>query len=120
MDTETANTPKNVTYAFSGVAKAGLNDRANRANQMEVSKSCCPIILYVEAGIYNGIFCTGDLQVNILTQDYHSDDDISAISDPDSDISETVDKADFVEIWEEDSSMLAGFEKELSTQVIFM
>ena len=39
------------------------------------------------------------LQLNILAQDYHSDDNVSAISDSDSDILETVKKADFDEFW---------------------
>ena len=36
------------------------------------------------------------LRLNIASQDYHSNDDVSALSD--SDILETVEKADFVEI----------------------
>ena len=52
------------------------------------------------------------LWLNILAQDYHSDDDISVISDSDSDIWETVEKADFVEFFGDDSSTLAGFEEE--------
>ena len=37
------------------------------------------------------------LRLNNLAQDYHSDDDVLAISDSDYDILETVEKADFVE-----------------------
>jgi hypothetical protein len=37
------------------------------------------------------------LQLNIASQDSESDDDVSALSDSDSDILETVEKADFVE-----------------------
>ena len=52
------------------------------------------------------------LRLNILAQDYyHPDDDVSAISDSDSDILETVEKADFVEFLGDNSSTLAGFEK---------
>ncbi len=47
VDEEPANTPQNVICASSGVASAGLHDRANRANQMEASNSCNPIILYM-------------------------------------------------------------------------
>ena len=54
------------------------------------------------------------LRLNILAEDYHSNDDVLAISDSDSDILETVEKADFVEFLEDNSSMLAGFEEELS------
>jgi hypothetical protein len=50
-----------------------------------------------------------------LAQDYHSDDDVSAISDSDSDILVTVEKADIVEFLDDNSSTLAGFEEELST-----
>ena len=55
------------------------------------------------------------LRVQILAQDYHSDDDVSAISDSDSDVWVTVEKADIVEFLDDDSSTLAGFEEELST-----
>ncbi len=50
----------------------------------------------------------------IELQDSYSIDDISAISDPDSDILVTVEKADIVEFLDDDSSTLAGFEEELS------
>ena len=55
------------------------------------------------------------LQLIILAQDYHSDDDVLAISDSDSDIFETVEKADIVKFLDVDSSTLAGFEEEFST-----
>jgi hypothetical protein len=56
------------------------------------------------------------LQLNIASQDYyHSNDDVSALSGSDSDISETVEKADFVEFWDNDSSTLAGSEADLDT-----
>jgi hypothetical protein len=42
-----------------------------------------------ETGTYNGL--------NIFAQDYHSDDDVLAISDSDSDILVSVEKADIVE-----------------------
>ena len=49
-------------------------------------------------------------------KDYHSNDDVSALSGPDSDISETVEKADFVEFLDNDSSTtLAGSEADLDT-----
>ena len=57
----------------------------------------------------------------IESQDFNSDDDVLAIIDSDSDILETVEKADFVEFWgDDDSSTLAGFEEEISTWVIFI
>jgi hypothetical protein len=43
------------------------------------------------------------LRLNILEQEYHSNDDVSAISDSDSDILETVEKANFVEFLDNDS-----------------
>ena len=55
------------------------------------------------------IFVQEILRINVLAQDYHSDDDVLAISDSDSDILETNEKADFVEFLDDDSSMLAGF-----------
>ena len=56
------------------------------------------------------------LRLNIASQDYHSNDDVSALSGPDSDISETVEKADFVEFLDNDSSTtLAGSEADLDT-----
>jgi hypothetical protein len=51
------------------------------------------------------------LRLKILAQDFYSDDDVVLISDSDSDILETIEKADFVELLDDDhSSMLAGFE----------
>ena len=56
------------------------------------------------------------LRLNIASQDYDSDDDISALSGSDSDILETVEKADFVEFLDDDdSSTLAGSEADLDT-----
>ena len=66
------------------------------------------------------LFLQKILQLNILAQDYHSNDDVSAISDSDSDILETVEKANIVEFFNDDSSTLAGFKEELSTYVIFI
>ena len=51
----------------------------------------------------------------IESQDSYSDDDISAISDSDSDILVTVEKVDIVEFSSDDSSTLAGFDEELGT-----
>ena len=50
------------------------------------------------------------LRLNTASQDYHSNDDVLALSDSDSDDSETVEKADFVEFLDNDSSTLAGSE----------
>ena len=65
-------------------------------------------IVYVEAGTYNGICWTGDFRTKISAHNYYSDDDVSAHSNSDSDILETVEKADFVEFLDDDSSTLAG------------
>ena len=52
----------------------------------------------------------------IESQDSYSDFDVLAISDSDSDILlETIEKANIVEFLDNDSTMLAGFEEELST-----
>ncbi len=53
------------------------------------------------------------LLLNILAQDYHSDDDVSAIIDSDADILDTIGNAEFLE--DDSSTLLAGFEEELST-----
>ena len=50
------------------------------------------------------------LQLNVASQDSDSDDDVSALSGFDSKILETVEKADFVEFLDNDSSTLAGSE----------
>ena len=55
------------------------------------------------------------LQLNIASQDSDSDDDISALSGSDSDILKTVEKADFVEFWDNDSSTFARSEGDLDT-----
>ena len=49
----------------------------------------------------------------IESQDLNSDDDILLISDHDSDILDSVEKANIVEFLGDDSSTMAGFEKEL-------
>ena len=51
----------------------------------------------------------------IESQDSYSDDYVLVISDSDSNILVTVEKAKFVEFLNNDSSTLAGFEEELST-----
>ena len=55
------------------------------------------------------------LRLNIASQDSDSDDDVSALSGSDSDILETVEKADFVEFLDHNSSTLAGPEADLDT-----
>ena len=53
------------------------------------------------------------LRLNIASQDSDSDDEVSALSSSDSDILETVEKADLVEFLDDDSSALAGSEADL-------
>ena len=55
------------------------------------------------------------LRLNIALQDYHSNDDISVLSGSDSNDSETVEKADFVEFLDNDRSTVAGSETDLDT-----
>ena len=50
----------------------------------------------------------------IESQDFNSDDDVLAIIDFDSDILETVEKANIVEFSNNDSSTLEGFKEGLS------
>jgi len=55
-------------------------------------------------------------RLKIESQDSYLDDDVLALlSDSDSDILETVEKTNFVDFLNDGSSMLAGFDKELST-----
>ena len=55
------------------------------------------------------------LVLKIPAHDYYSDDDVLAHSNSDSDILATVEKADFVEFLDNDSSTLAGSEADLDT-----
>ena len=71
--------------------------------------------IYSEKGTYSRNFVQEIVGRKIESQDSYSDDDVSAISDSDPDILETVEKANIVEFSNEDSSTLAGFEEELST-----
>ena len=61
------------------------------------------------------LFVQQILQLKIWAQDYHSNDDVSAISDSDSDSLETVEKADFVEFLDDSSSTSAGSEGDFNT-----
>jgi hypothetical protein len=49
------------------------------------------------------------LVLKIPAHDYYSDDDVLAHSNSDSDILATVEKADFVEFLDDDSSTLLGW-----------
>ena len=53
--------------------------------------------------------------MNIASQNSDSDDDVSALSDSDSDIFETGEKADFVNLLDSNSSTLAESEGNLDT-----
>ena len=53
------------------------------------------------------------LVLKIPAHDYYSDDDVLVYSNSDSDILATVEKADFVEFLDDDSSTLAGSEDDL-------
>ena len=53
----------------------------------------------------------------IESQDFSSDDDVLAIIDSDSDILETVEKANIVEFLNNDSSTLAGFKEVFGEKV---
>ena len=69
----------------------------------------------MEAGTYNGICWTGDFRTKIPAHVYYSDDDVLAQSNSDSEILATVEKADFVEFLDNNSSTLAGSEDDLDT-----
>jgi hypothetical protein len=61
------------------------------------------------------LFVQQILRLKIWAHDYHSNDDVSAISDSDSDSLETVKKADFVEFLDDRSSTLAGSGDDFNT-----
>ena len=50
-----------------------------------------------------------------MMKDYHSDDDVSAFNDSDSVVLETVEKADFVGFFDDDSSTSTGSEGDFNT-----
>ena len=70
--------------------------------------------IYSEADTYNGIFVQKIVGRKIESQDFNSDDDVLAIIDSDSDILETVEKANIVEFLNDDSSTSAWYKEELS------
>ena len=64
------------------------------------------MILHLELflnGIYNGIFVQEIVGRKLESQDSYSENDVSAISDSDSDILETIEKADIVEFLDNDA-----------------
>ena len=61
------------------------------------------------------LFVQQILRLKFLAQDYHSDDDVSAINDSDSVVLETVEKADFVGFFDDDSSTSTGSEGDFNT-----
>ena len=91
-----ANTQENVA-CVSSVAGVKLKILANRAIRTDVSITNQN--MNNAAGPYKGIFGQQILRLKIWGLDYHSNDDVSAISDSDSDSDslETVEKADVVE-----------------------
>jgi len=98
------NTQENVTY-LSNVAGVGLQDLVvNQANQTEECNSRSPIILYMwKRALTMEFFGQEILGPKIPAHDYHSDDDVSALNNSDSNILATVEKADFVEFLDDDS-----------------
>ena len=97
------NTQENVT-GLSNVAGVGLQDLANQANQTEECNSRSPIILYMwKRALTMELFGQEILGLKLPAHDYHSDDDVLALNNSDSDILATVEKADFVEFLDDDS-----------------
>ena len=97
------------------MAGVGLQaDLANQANRTDVSITNQN--MNDAAGLTMELFVQEILQLKFLAKDYHFDDDVSANSHSDSGILGTIEKADFVKLYDDDSSStLAGFEEELST-----
>ena len=88
-----------IQYGRRGFARPRKPGQSNRGMYFMLTNH----IMYVEAGTYNGIFRTGDLGLKIPAHDCHSNDDVSALNNSDSDILATVEKADFVEFLDDDS-----------------
>ena len=85
-------------------------------NQTESSISPYPIRTYIRLRALTISFSVLEsLRLNIASRNYHSNDDVSVLSGSNSDISETVEKADFVEFLDNDNSTLAGSEADLDT-----
>ena len=98
------------------VAGVGLQDLANQANQTEECNSRWPIILYMWKRALKMEFVGHEIWgLKIPAHDYHSDDDVSELSNSDSDILATVEKADFGEFLDDNSWTLAGSEGDLDT-----
>ncbi len=57
----------------------------------------------------------GIVGLKFPAHDHHSNDDVSALGNSDSDILVTIENADFVEFLDDDSSKLAGAEGDLDT-----
>ena len=76
-------------------------------------------IIHLEAGTYNEFIWQGILGLKTPSHDYYSDDDVSAQCHSDSDILETVEKADSVEFLDDNSSTSAGSKGDLDKQVTF-
>ena len=89
----------------------------NRANKMSVSKWTLPIKIFIlKRALTMDFFVQAITWRKVESQDSsYSDDDVLTISDSDSDILVTIEKADIVEFLENDSSTLAGFQEEIST-----
>ena len=108
-------TQENITCLYN-VAGVGLQDLANQANQTEECNSRSPIILYMwKRALTMEFFGQESLGLKIPAHDHYSDNDVLAHSNSDSDILATVEKADFVEFLDDDSSTLAWSEGDLDT-----
>ena len=94
-------TQENVTCLFN-VVGMGLQDLANQANQTEELYPHSPIILYMwKRALTMEFFGQEILGLKTPAHDYHSDDDVSALTN--SDILAKVEKADFVEFLDDNS-----------------
>ena len=60
------------------------------------------------------LFVQQILRIKIWAHDNHSNDDVLAIGDSDSDSLETVEKADFVEFLDDSSSTSAGSKRDFN------
>jgi hypothetical protein len=86
-------TQEDVTCS-SNVPGMGLQgDLTNQANQTEECNSCSPIILYMWKRAFTMTLCTGDFRTKNSSTHNNSDSDILA----------TVEKADIVELLDDDS-----------------
>ena len=91
--------PKNTINIYEWTLYTPINDFICYAlNPLDIFKS-----LAVHIPVLQSILRSTTFMTKIPAHDYHSDDDVSALNNSDFDILATVEKADFVEILDDNS-----------------